>query len=435
MFKVFDARQLGHAPAREMHNGDWVPHVDTPARAQVVVDHLGALEPARDFGLEPIARVHAAEYLTFLQNAHRLWLEAGRGGDAIGYTWPIVRRRPLALDRIDAQLGRFSYDSGTPITAATWSSVYWGAQTALTGLQTLLDGEAATAFALCRPPGHHAGADYLGGYCYLNNAAIAARAAADAGRRVAILDIDYHHGNGTQDIFYGDGDVFFASIHGDPVTEYPFYWGHADEIGEGAGRGANLNLPLPRGTGLAGYLHALDTALAAISAHGAELVVVSFGADTYEADPICHFTIGTDDYPRIAERIAALGLATLVVMEGGYAVDALAANVTAFLSGFPGQRLSRQVLSSNGKGAADLVHSWNIRVRPRGGAARSQAVGPVAQRAGGTDLGHRRLGEVDAAGVDQAVGVLQLAAEAQRQLAVVGVRARPPADASPCARG
>src|SRR5262249_32596748 len=155
-------------------------------------------------------------------------------------------RRPLRLDRIDALLGRFSYDAGTPVAAGTWEAAYWAAQTALTALAPLLDGSTRTSFALCRPPGHHAGADYLGGYCYLNNAAIAVRAATDAGLgRVAVLDVDYHHGNGTQDIFYEDGEVLFASIHGDPVTEYPFYWGHADERGAGAGEGATLNVPLP----------------------------------------------------------------------------------------------------------------------------------------------------------------------------------------------
>ncbi|WP_374470260.1 histone deacetylase family protein [Phenylobacterium sp.] len=335
MFKVFDPRQLGHAPALELHNGAFVPHVDLPSRAQVIVDRVGPLAPAEDFGLEPIARAHTPDYLAFLESAHRLWQEAGRPGDAIGYTWPVVGRRPLNLNRIDARIGRYSYDAGTPITAGTWETVYWGAQTALTALQPLLDGRERTAFALCRPPGHHAGADYMGGYCYLNSAAIAARAARDAGRRrVAILDVDYHHGNGTQDIFYEDADVFFASIHGDPSTEYPFYWGHADERGAGAGEGANLNLPLPRGTTLSPYMAAVDTALDAIAAFGAELLVVSYGADTYEGDPISHFKIATPEYGAIAARIASLGLPTLVVMEGGYAVDALADNVESFLSGF-----------------------------------------------------------------------------------------------------
>jgi acetoin utilization deacetylase AcuC-like enzyme len=175
----------------------------------------------------------------------------------------------------------------------------------------------------------------MGGYCYLNAAAIAAEAARAAGRaRVAILDIDYHHGNGTQDIFLERGDVLFVSIHADPSTDYPFYWGHADETGAGAGEGATLNLPLPRGTALAEFLPPLDRALAAISDFGAELLVCSYGADTFVGDPISFFALETPDYREIARRIAALGLPTLIVMEGGYAVDALGANVSALLSGF-----------------------------------------------------------------------------------------------------
>lgn len=245
-----------------------------------------------------------------------------------------MRRRPLRLERIDALLGRYSYDTSTPIAEGTWTASYWAAQTALDALDAVLAGEQA-AFALCRPPGHHAGADYMGGYSYLNNAAIAAEAALAAGRRrVAILDVDYHHGNGTQNIFYGRGDVFFASIHADPATDYPFYWGHADEAGEGVGAGATLNLPLPRGTRLGNYERALETALERIAAFGAELLIVSYGADTYVGDPISHFALETADYAPLARRITGLQLPTVVVMEGGYAVETLGANVAGFLSGF-----------------------------------------------------------------------------------------------------
>lgn len=335
MFKVFDERQLAHAPAQEMHNGGWTAYNETPSRALLLRERLGPLAPARDFGRGPLERVHAPDYLDFLEHAHARWVAAGREGDAVGYVWPVVRRRPLNLDRIDAQLGRFSYDAGTPITAQTWDAAYWAAQTALTALQPLLEGTERATFALCRPPGHHAGADYMGGYCYLNNAAIVARAARDGGiDRVAILDVDYHHGNGTQDIFWEDGSVFFASIHGDPRTEYPFFWGHADEHGEGDGEGATLNLPLPRGTTAEPYLAALDRAMEAIAAFDPGLLVVSFGADTWEEDPISHFKLTTEDFPKLAARIATLDRPTLIVMEGGYAVGALGDNVAGFLAGF-----------------------------------------------------------------------------------------------------
>lgn len=331
----FDDRQTAHAPLRELHNGDWVPFAENVERPRSIVAAFNDWQPVRDFGMEPLLAVHDADYLAFLERAHREWISAGRSGDAIGYTFPVVRRRPLAFGRIDADLGAFSYDAGTPVASGTWQSAYWSAQGALTALDHLATSGDANAFALCRPPGHHAGRDYMGGYCYLNNAAIAARAA--TARRlwpVAILDIDYHHGNGTQDIFYADGDVFFASIHADPRTDYPFYWGHADERGEGAGEGATLNLPLPRGTDGAAYRPALDAALAAISDWRARLLIVSFGADTHSSDPISSFALERTDYGDLAKAIAALGVPTLIVMEGGYAVGDLGRNVAAFLEGF-----------------------------------------------------------------------------------------------------
>jgi acetoin utilization deacetylase AcuC-like enzyme len=334
MRSAFDPRQLAHAPQLEMHNGGFVPFAETRERVESILAAIGPTILPDDHGEAPILRVHSRPYVDFLKAAHRNWEAAGRSGDAFPYTFPVVRRRELDLDRIDARLGRFAMDACSPIASGTWQAAYWNAQTALSALNLVLGGERA-AFALCRPPGHHAGADYVGGYCYLNTAAIAAEAAIAARRaKVAILDIDYHHGNGTQDIFWTRGDVLFVSIHADPATDYPFYWGHADEAGEGAGEGATLNLPLPHGTTLDGFGRALGTALDRIAAFAPDLLVCSYGADTYVGDPISHFAIETEDYAVIAERIASLGLPTLIVMEGGYAVDALGQNVAAFLSGF-----------------------------------------------------------------------------------------------------
>ena len=198
----------------------------------------------------------------------------------------------------------------------------------------MLAGDRA-AFALSRPPGHHAGADFFGGYCFLNNAALAAQYLRDAGmERVAVLDIDYHHGNGTQACFYDRPDVFFASIHGDPRTEYPFFLGHADETGVGAGKGFNLNLPLPRGTGYPAWAAALDTALARIQQFGAQALVVSMGMDTFVGDPISGFTLHSDDYLRVGERLRACGLPTVLVFEGGYAVQEVGVNAVNVLQAF-----------------------------------------------------------------------------------------------------
>jgi len=295
---------------------------------------LGPTEMPRDRGKAPILRVHDAGYCAFLRDAPRLWREAGRPSDAIPYAFPVVRRRPLSLSRIDALLGAHAFDATTPITAEAWTSSYASVQSALAAADAVLAGERA-AFALCRPPGHHAGADYCGGYCHLNAAAVAAQAMRDAGRtRIAILDIDYHHGNGTQDIFWRRGDVFYASVHADPATDYPFYWGHADERGEDEGEGATLNLPLPRGTRIDAFRRATATALEAIAAWGAQALVVSFGADTYAGDPISGFALETSDFGSLGRDVAGAGLPTAVLMEGGYAVDALGVNVAGFLDGF-----------------------------------------------------------------------------------------------------
>jgi acetoin utilization deacetylase AcuC-like enzyme len=334
MRKFFSPRQLAHAPARELHNGGFTAYAETPARAETILRAIGGAETPEDRGDAAIRAVHTDDYLDFLQNGPARWAAAGRPGDAMGYVWPVVGRRSLKLDRIDGQIGRYSFDASTPLTAQSWESAHASAQSVLAATHAVLDGERA-AFALCRPPGHHAGADYYGGYCYLNTAAIAAQAARDAGRqRVAILDIDYHHGNGTQDIFWDRGDVFYASIHADPASDYPFYWGHADEAGADDGEGTTLNLPLPQGSQLAPFRRAQDQALEAITRFAPDLLVVSFGADTWESDPIAHFKLTTDDYAVLARDIAACGWPSVIAMEGGYAVDALGANVASLLSGF-----------------------------------------------------------------------------------------------------
>ena len=334
MRRFFSPRQLAHAPALEMHNGAFVPYAETPGRAEAILHAIGGAEAPVDRGAAAIEAVHTAAYLAFLRDAPAMWRAAGRPGEALPYAFPIVGRRPLNLTRVDALLGRHAFDVTTPITADTWDAAYWNAQTALAAAHAVLAGERA-AFALCRPPGHHAGADYCGGYCHLNVAAIAAQAARDAGAgRVAVLDIDYHHGNGTQDIFWDRGDVFYASIHADPATDYPFYWGHADERGDGDGAGATLNLPMPHGTALDPFRRAQAAALDAIAAFAPGLLVVSFGADTWAGDPISHFALETPDYAVLARDIAACGWPTVVVMEGGYAVAALGDNVAQFLSGF-----------------------------------------------------------------------------------------------------
>jgi acetoin utilization deacetylase AcuC-like enzyme len=344
MHIFFNDRHALHHGRHEMFRGELVPCFEVPARADYVIEELRRRRLGTILSLVPevpmpvLERVHAPRYLQFLSTAWDEWVALDPKNverDALPSYWPIRSFRSDVLPAsFPARMGLFSFDAGSPITAGTWTAARQGASCAVAGAGRLLAGDRA-AFALTRPPGHHAGADFFGGYCFLNNAAIAAQALRDGGLdRVAVLDIDYHHGNGTQAIFYERPDVFFASVHGDPHTEYPYYLGYADERGAGAGEGCNLNLPLPRGTGFARWRQALGQALHAIGRFGAQALVVSLGLDTFEADPISGFTLRSDDYLRVGEDLAAAGLPTLFVFEGGYAVAEVGVNAANVLQGF-----------------------------------------------------------------------------------------------------
>lgn len=343
MITYYNERHGQHHGKLEMFRGELVPCFEVPPRVEKVVDELrrrrlGPIEAPQVFDDAVLERVHARRYLEFLRGAWDEWVALSAGNaqhDALPSVWPIRGHRSDALPRnFAARMGLFSYDAGTPLTAGTWAAATTGAWCALSAAGRVLGG-ARAAFALTRPPGHHAGHDFFGGYCFINNAALAARALRDGGaERVAILDIDYHHGNGTQTLFYDRADVFYASLHGNPVTEYPFYLGHADETGVGNGLDGNLNLPLPRGTAFPAWRDALLHALRAIGAHGANALVVSLGVDTFEGDPISGFRLRTDDYLHIGEALAAAGLPTVFVFEGGYAVPEVGVNTVNVLDGF-----------------------------------------------------------------------------------------------------
>ena len=223
-------------------------------------------------------------------------------------------------------------DTACPISAGSWEAIYWSAQTALSAADLMLAGEAAV-YALCRPCGHHAFRDLAGGFCYLNNSAIAAQWLLQNGLRPAILDVDVHHGNGTQGIFYQRSDVLTISLHTDPGNYYPFFWGYASERGEGSGLGYNINLPLPQGTGDADYLKKLQDALSYIRAFGANILIVALGLDAYEKDPLQGMAITTAGFAQIGSAISATGLPVLLIQEGGYLCDELGDNLTSVLTG------------------------------------------------------------------------------------------------------
>ncbi len=342
MLTIYSENHKLHHGNGELMNGSIVPCFEMPRRAELVLERvrdvkLGEVIAPRDFGLTPLRKVHSSAYINFLETAWTDWAALGRDFDALPMTWPVRGMNQLRPpQQIEAKLGFYSFDGGAPIQAGTWRAVYSSAQVALEGAAQLA--HISSAFALCRPPGHHAASDYMGGYCYINNAAVAAQALLDGGaKRVAILDIDYHHGNGTQGIFYSRADVLVVNLHGDPVFEYPFFLGHGDEIGSGAGEGYNLNLPLPAGTTFVAWLAALEVACARVSGFAPDAVVVSLGVDTFKDDPISQFQLASEDYLRVGQRIAALGLKTLFVMEGGYAVEEIGVNAVNVLTGFEGR--------------------------------------------------------------------------------------------------
>lgn len=338
-----DEHRLHHG-AKELNRGELVPMFEMPSRADRIVKRLkeigfGEIIAPDRFGDDAIHAVHATDYVHFLQSAWSEWVEEEEedGSFAISWVFPCRGLRQTAPESIHGKLGYYAFDVAVPIVEGTWRAVRTAADVALTGHRLLNGGERA-AFSLCRPPGHHAMRDLGGGYCYLNNAAIAAQALRDSGARsVAVLDVDYHHGNGIQSIFYRRSDVLFVSLHGDPRSEFPYFLGYSDESGEGAGEGYNLNLPMPAGTRWNQYSAGLTAALARIREFGPDALVVSLGVDTFKEDPISRFRLENDDYLRMGEAIAVLNTPTLFVMEGGYAVEDIGVNAVNVLTGFEQQ--------------------------------------------------------------------------------------------------
>ncbi len=335
----------GHAPTHEFFRGDKVPCFEAPARAEHVLRAMQAAghplrEPDQD-AAAALAQIHSERYLDFLRTAWLQWLALDPRNESrqpFPSVWPIRSlRADLEPENFVARLGLYSMDNGSPIAPGTWAAARAGADAAASAAYCVMEGRAPAAFCVTRPPGHHAGADFMGGYCFINNAAIAAQTMRNLGaEQVAVLDVDYHHGNGTQSIFYARSDVFFASIHGDPRTEYPFYLGYADETGQDEGTGYNLNLPLPAGASTDLWFDALEQACSRLVDVRASALVVSLGLDTFADDPISSFSLREADFARLGARLAQCKVPTVFVLEGGYAAEALGHNAQQVIAGFEG---------------------------------------------------------------------------------------------------
>ena len=330
---------LLHHPKAELHRGQMIDPHEGPHRMDIL---LAGMQRAgfKDFLSAPdlnesvLLGVHTADYIDFVKTAWQRWDAAGYAGDVLPMSYPHRERRSTPPKDIDGAAGYFASSSDTVITKTSWDAVKAVAACSVAAAKAI-SGGTQSSFALIRPPGHHAGADYMSGYCILNNCAIAAQTLRrDGAKRVAILDVDFHHGNGTQDIFYERDDVLFTSIHGDPDHHFPYFWGHKDETGTKAGQGFTVNYPLPAGTTYDPWSLALEDALKHISRFKADVLVVSLGVDTFEDDPISTFKLKDTHYPLYGAIIAKLGRPTVFIMEGGYGVPKVGDNVAGVLTGF-----------------------------------------------------------------------------------------------------
>ncbi|NMM43301.1 histone deacetylase family protein [Rhodospirillaceae bacterium KN72] len=334
--------QTKHDPQMFLVSGAPQPSPEQPERATRLLASAKAAglteEAPKDFGVGPIARVHTPEYIAFLSGIYERWQRIeGASPEVIPNIHPDRRDGAYPASAV-GQAGYHQTDTACPIGPHSWESIRWSANSAVAAAQAVAAGDRGVgdrgAYALCRPPGHHAFKDLAGGFCFVNNSGVAAAELRRTHERVAILDVDLHHGNGTQGMFYDRNDVLTVSIHADPVRFYPFFWGHADERGEGAGLGYNLNLPIPRGTEDANYMPVLEQAIQRIDAFAPDALVIALGLDGFEGDPFGGLRISTEGFAKIGQRIGQMNLPTVLVQEGGYLCDDLGTNLERFLDGF-----------------------------------------------------------------------------------------------------
>ena len=335
MKAFFDPTQNGHIPRSYLSRGAMRTPLEIPDRTGYILKGLESVgipvEKPADHGMRGITRVHDFGYLRFLESAYRRWKQIPDDwGDEVMSN--VFVRSPNPLRGILAESACYQADGSCPIGDQTWESAYWSAQTAVSAANSILGG-ARESYALCRPPGHHARFDAAGGFCYLNNAAIAAEALRERFPRIAILDPDVHHGQGVQELFYDRDDTLYVSIHGDPTNFYPVVSGHEEERGEGAGYGYTINLPMPHGSPESTFFDRLETAMNAVRVFEPDLFIVTLGFDIYENDPQAKVAVTSEGFNRLARAVAGVDVPLLVVQEGGYHLESLEENTRQFFSG------------------------------------------------------------------------------------------------------
>ena len=340
----FSPKHKSHSPKTFISKGKIVESPEQPKRADILekAARLAGHDfiDAKRYGLNPIKNIHDSGYIQFLKTAWSIWENTPDSGDEIIPNVHPGRNMNASPNSIISLSGHYQADTACPIGKGTYEGIVASSDVAVSGAYAILNdikngSSKSFAYSLCRPPGHHAFADQAGGFCFLNNAAIAAQVCLDNGaKRVAILDVDVHHGNGTQGIFYHRSDVFTISLHGDPFFYYPFFAGHADEVGSDEGTDYNFNYPLPRGTNDEDYLRALNEVVDKITIYQPDVLIVALGLDASISDPLAFLSITTDGFFEIGKAIGSADIPTLLIQEGGYISPVLGDNLAATLGGF-----------------------------------------------------------------------------------------------------
>lgn len=340
---IYSEKHKLHHPTKEFISLNLIEYAESPDRMNIILESLKWMNgieiiPPEEFGIEHFLKVHSSDYIEYLQSAYQNWINAGLNKEGIMPDFFAVGniRQKLVTKSPIGQAGYFMTDLSTMIVEGTFIAAQYSAYSALTGAKLLLNGENA-AFSLGRPPGHHAGYEFCGGYCFLNNSAIAARYLQDYSSqtekaRTCILDVDYHHGNGSQDIINRQGNMLYVSIHGHPDRAYPYLTGFEDENSDKV-----HNFPLIGNISNEQYFEVLIKAVERIKSFNPQYLIISLGVDTheYENEDLGDFRLTTEFYEKMSEYLRTeLTIPTLIIMEGGYKISVLGANVCNFLEAY-----------------------------------------------------------------------------------------------------